>query len=107
MHANATHGGALRACHVIVLLAILALLLGVRPLAAAPFAFVANTTANTVSVIDTITGAVIATVPAGPIPLGVAGTPDGTHAYVANFGSNTVSVIDATTTSHPWPQRSL
>ena len=49
MHYHATHGGPLRARHVIVLLAILPTLLWVRPSAAAPFAFVANTTANTVS----------------------------------------------------------
>ena len=93
-------GSGLRARGVTALLATLAIGLLVRPSAAAPFAFVANTTSNTVSVIDTATTppSVVATVGVGLLPLGVAGTPDGTHAYVANFGSSNVSVLDATTT---------
>lgn len=52
--------------------------------------------ANSVSVIDTVTNTVVATIPiAGPF--GVAITPDGTHAYVTNVGSNTVSVINTAT----------
>ena len=51
---------------------------------------------NTVSVIDTISNNVIATVTAGGIPYGVAVTPDGTKVYVANWGSDNVSVIDTT-----------
>jgi YVTN family beta-propeller protein len=101
MYCNASHGGgALRARSVTALVATLAMGLLVRPSAAVPFAFVANTTSNSVSVIDTAATppSVVATVLVGPNPLGVAGTPDGTHAYVANFGSNTVSVLDATTT---------
>ena len=100
MYCNASHGGsALRARGVTALLVTLAMGLLVGPSAAAPFAFVANTTSNSVSVIDTATTppSVVATVLVGPNPLGVAGTPDGTHAYVANFASNTVSVLDATT----------
>ena len=65
-----------------------------RPAAAAPFAYVANSDSNTVSVIDTATNKVVATVGVGVNPSGVAVTPDGTHAYVANNGSNNVSVID-------------
>jgi YVTN family beta-propeller protein len=45
-------------------------------------------------VIGTATNTVVATVPVGSFPYGVAVTPDGTHAYVANQGSNDVSVID-------------
>ena len=41
---------------------------------------------NTVSVIDTATNTVVATIPVGHGPDGVAVTPDGTHAYVANAG---------------------
>ena len=64
------------------------------PAAAEPFAYVANLSSNTVSVIDTATNTVVATVPVGSDPFGVAVTPDGAIAYVANFISNTVSVID-------------
>src|SRR5215813_7056169 len=52
---------------------------------------------NTVSVIDTATNTVVATVPVGVRPIGVAITPDGTHAYVANRISGGVSVIDTAT----------
>ena len=53
---------------------------------------------TTVSVIDTATNTVVATVPVGSCPFGVAVTPDGKHAYVANdLSSNTVSVIDTAT----------
>jgi YVTN family beta-propeller protein len=52
---------------------------------------------STVSVIDTATNIVVATVPVGVDAHGVAITPDGTHAYVTNqFGDN-VSVIDTAT----------
>src|SRR5450631_1664734 len=85
-----------------VFLVTLAMGLGLlaMPSAAAPFAYVANTISNTVSVIDTTTSppSVVATVPVGPNPIGAAVSPDGTHVYVANFGSNTVSVIDTLTT---------
>jgi YVTN family beta-propeller protein len=50
-----------------------------------------------VSVIATATNKVVATVPVGRIPFGVAVTPDGKHAYVANGGSNNVSVLDTAT----------
>ena len=43
--------------------------------------------------IDTASNMVVATVPVGSSPYGVAVTPDGKHAYVANIGSNNVSVI--------------
>jgi YVTN family beta-propeller protein len=52
---------------------------------------------GTVLVIDTATNTVVATVPVGSGPLGVAVTPDGKHAYVTNDNSNTVSVIDTVT----------
>jgi YVTN family beta-propeller protein len=51
-----------------------------------------------VSVIDTETNTVTATIPVGPGPLGVAVTPDGRKVYVAKRGlSGTVSVIDTAT----------
>jgi len=57
------------------------------------YAYVANAGSNTVSVIDTGTNAVVATISVGSGPEGVAITPDGNYAYVTNSGSNTVSVI--------------
>ena len=52
---------------------------------------------TTVSVIDTATNNVTATVTVGNNPFGVAVTPDGTKVYVANRVSNNVSVIDTAT----------
>lgn len=63
-------------------------------------AYVTNQGHNTVSVIDTATNAVIATVdvaPVGQSPAGVAVTPDGSKAYVANNITDNVSVIDTIT----------
>jgi YVTN family beta-propeller protein len=65
--------------------------------ATAPRAYVANFDSNTVSVIDTATNTVVATVAVGIHPLGVAVNPAGTRAYVANYDSNNVSVIDTAT----------
>ncbi len=58
-------------------------------------AYVANTNANVVSVIDTTTNLVTGTIAVGAAPAEVAITKDGKRAYVANTGSSTVSVIDA------------
>jgi YVTN family beta-propeller protein len=63
---------------------------------AAPFAYVANLGGG-VSVIDTATNTVAATVQVGIGSQGVAITPNGAFAYVANFDSNNVSVIDTAT----------
>jgi uncharacterized repeat protein (TIGR01451 family) len=60
-------------------------------------AYVTNGEDNTVSVIAITTNTVIATIPAGNGPMGVAITPDGTKAYVADSSDNTVSVINTTT----------
>ena len=59
--------------------------------------YVANFASDTVSVIDTATNTVIATVPVGDGPRGVGVTPDATRVYVANEQSDTVSVIDTAT----------
>lgn len=64
---------------------------------AAPHAYVANNGANTVSVIDVSTNAVVQTIPVGSNPTGLAVTPDGNRVYVANYASNDVSVIDTST----------
>ena len=57
--------------------------------------YVANAV-GTVSVIDTATNTVTATIPVGSGPFGVAVSPDGSKVYVAN-GVGTVSVIDTAT----------
>lgn len=63
---------------------------------AAPFAYVANL-ADGISVVDTATNEVVATVGVGAGPQGVAITPNGAFAYVTNFTSNDVSVIKTAT----------
>jgi len=50
-----------------------------------------------VSVIDTATNVVTATIAVGTNPEGIAVTPDNSKVYVANAVSNNVSVIDAAT----------
>lgn len=49
---------------------------------------------NAVSVIDTSTNTVTASIPVGNGPLGVVFSPDGTRAYVTNGSDDTISVID-------------
>jgi YVTN family beta-propeller protein len=61
-------------------------------------AYVANADSDSVSVIDTTTNTVIATIAVGDAPLAVAVNPAGTRAYVVNgSGSGSVSVIDTAT----------
>ena len=62
--------------------------------AAAPFAYITNAASETVSVIDTASNTVVATVRVSSGPIGVAVNPSGTRVYVANLTSNSVSVID-------------
>lgn len=66
---------------------------------AAPFAYVPNHGAGNVSVLDTATNTVVATVTVGDSPLGASVLPFGARAYVANqvAPSGTVSVIDGVT----------
>src|SRR5437016_1467189 len=70
-----------------------------RPAEAAPFAYVVNEISDSVSVIDTATNKVVASValPVGSFSLGVAVTPDGKHAYVTNSNPGTVSMVDTAT----------
>ncbi len=63
---------------------------------AAPFVYITNSGSNNVSVIDTATNTVIATVPVeshpsrvGSGPYGVAITPNGTKVYVTNYNDKT------------------
>ena len=60
-------------------------------------AYVTNAQSSSVSVIDTTTHTVTATIRVGADPIGVAVSPDGSTVYVANEGSNNVSVINAAT----------
>ena len=62
-------------------------------------AYITNLGSNTVSVIDTKTNKVTATIPVGAGPLGVAVSPDGSKVYITNDNDNpgTVSVIDTAT----------
>jgi YVTN family beta-propeller protein len=60
-------------------------------------AYITNFDSNTVSVIDTVSNTVTATIPVGanPManPIGVAVSPDGSTVYIVNEFSNNVSVI--------------
>jgi uncharacterized protein (TIGR03437 family) len=60
------------------------------------YAYVANFGSDNVSVIDTSSNTVIATIMVGTQPQGIAITPDGAFAYVANCGGD-VFVIDTST----------
>ena len=66
-------------------------------IAAGPKAYVGNFSDSTVSVIDTATGTVVATVPVSAGPHGMAITPDGRVAYVSGDGASTVTAIDTAT----------
>jgi YVTN family beta-propeller protein len=75
------------------------LLTGAVPMAsAAPFAYMANMSSGTVSVVDAADPArpqvVGLPITVGFLPVDVAVNPAGTFAYVANFGDNTLSVIN-------------
>ncbi len=59
--------------------------------------YVTNAGSNSVSVINTATNAVAATIPVGARPLNIALTPNGQAAYVVNSGASTVSVINTAT----------
>jgi YVTN family beta-propeller protein len=59
--------------------------------------YVANTALNSVSVLDTASFGVTATVPVGIAPVSVAVDPRATRVLVANQGSNNLSVIDTFT----------
>ena len=60
---------------------ILTFLMLVGMAGAVPFAYVVNSGDNTVSVIDTATDTVTATVPVGEFPMGVAVSPDESKVY--------------------------
>jgi YVTN family beta-propeller protein len=57
-------------------------------------AYVVNDGSNTVSVIDTATSQVTATLGVGQTPTDIFLAPDGKHAYVTNISSNDVTVLN-------------
>lgn len=69
------------------------------PTITGPYAYITNYSSNNVSVIDTATDAVLATIAVGLGPYGVTVSPDATRVYVANYAGNSVSVINATNNS--------
>jgi YVTN family beta-propeller protein len=71
--------------------------LGVAVTPDGAYVYVVNVLSDNVSVIETATNTVVATVAVGPRPRAVAITPDGAHAYVTNFFNNTVSDIEIAT----------
>jgi YVTN family beta-propeller protein len=67
----------------------------VRPDGAIVYVCNASSFSNSVSVINTATNTVIATVTVGALPYGVVFSSDSTRAYVSNISGNSVSVLDA------------
>jgi YVTN family beta-propeller protein len=81
----------------VLTLSLLTAALGFSPLHAQMVVYVANFNSNTVSVIDTASNNVTATIPVGRFPVGVAVAPDGKLVYVSSFFEGTISVIDTST----------
>src|SRR5215510_16149087 len=81
----------------VVTLALFLVTFGASATLAQTKGYVTNVLDNTVSVIDMATNTVIATVPVGIAPEGVALTPNGAFAYVPNALDNNVSVISTAT----------
>ncbi|QDU38636.1 Lactonase, 7-bladed beta-propeller [Maioricimonas rarisocia] len=68
------------------------------------YVFVTNTPADTVDVIDAAGRTLVARVPVGVDPVGIAARPDGREVWVANHISDSVSVIDTNPESPTWLQ---
>jgi YVTN family beta-propeller protein len=75
---------------------VLLYMLSLPLIAQAQQAYITNSADNTVSVIDTGTGSVVATIPVGRDPIGVVVLPSGAKVYITNYQDHTVSVIDTT-----------
>src|SRR5574337_575712 len=60
-------------------------------------AYISNGNSDSISVIDTASGKVVATWPAGIDPEGVALSPDGARLYAVNENGGTVTVINTKT----------
>ena len=83
----------------IALVSIAMILILVSTAGAAPFAYITNVDSNNVSVIDTATDNVTATVPVGTYPFGVAVNPDGTKVYVTSMEHQHMSTVIDTATN--------
>src|SRR6266571_4416429 len=79
------------------LVTLLGMVLFAAPTQAQQFAYVTNSSSSSVSVVDTATNTVTATVGVEDRPIGIAFTPDRSRVYVANSFSNSVSVIETAT----------
>jgi YVTN family beta-propeller protein len=103
-HAHGYHGVCARTGGWVALLAI-GLAVGLvacagSPEQATPFAYITNSNADSVSVLDIVSNTVVgAPIAVGASPVGVAVHPAGTRVYVINFTANSVSVIDTATHS--------
>jgi YVTN family beta-propeller protein len=64
---------------------------------AEPYAYITSGNSKDVSVIDSLTNEIVAKIPVGNFPVGVAVNSSGTMVYVVNRDSNNISVIDTET----------
>jgi YVTN family beta-propeller protein len=81
-----------------IILTLVSLLVSANLAFAAPFAYIANSSSNTVTVIDTMDLSVLeAGIPVGQYPYGVAVSKAGDKVYITNQLSKNISVIDAAT----------
>jgi YVTN family beta-propeller protein len=80
-------------------------LLLAAPLGAAPLAFITNQASHDVSVIDLASDTVVATIPVGRAPAGVAACSANGRVYVSNPDSRDISVIEIASRRvlHTWP----
>ncbi len=73
-------------------------LVAINLVSAEPYAFIANSNSNTITVIDTSSKTVVGDpIPVGHGPAGIGVSPDGAWVYVSNEDANTVSIINAKT----------
>ena len=77
----------------LIILTLFLMVFGTNAVLAQTRGYVTNFTNNTVSVVNTATNTVVATVPVLGGPYGVAVTPNHAFVYVANFAFNNVQVI--------------
>jgi YVTN family beta-propeller protein len=75
--------------------ACLALALLPEPAGSAPYAYITESAASNVKVVDTASQAVVANIRVGALPFGVAVSVGTSRVYVTNLADGTVSVIDA------------
>src|SRR6202158_1345585 len=91
------NGVSMRSLRMLMCTVVILSVVGSTAQAKTNYAYVANYTANTVSVIDTSNNTVVKTIAVGTNPFAVAVDQAGKSAYVANYGSASVSVISTST----------